>query len=129
MQDELDQINGNKMAIENRRFERQKEELKGNAGALAIASQIHAEKVKEINAEKKKESTTKNNATSVKAYEKKSSASVSASASQTSGGNTVTIRFESPTGRQASGSFAQADVTSVIEILKEAAERGLPPTF
>lgn len=38
----------------------------------------------------------------------------------------ITIRFELPSGKTAQGSFTQNDSTNLINILKEAASRGLP---
>lgn len=45
---------------------------------------------------------------------------------QISQNQTITIKFELPSGKSAQGSFSKADSTNLISILQEAAMRGLP---
>ena len=115
-------MNGNKIAIENRRYEKQKAELADNLQALALAQKIHAKNIATINAENQKNSTNSS-----------SSQNTPIGANQTSpisnSSNVITIKFQSPNGREVQGSFQHADVTTMIDILKEAASRGLPPTL
>jgi TP901 family phage tail tape measure protein len=119
--DELDQMNGNTLGVENRRFKKQQAGLDGSA--QPIAQQIHAKKVAAIQAEKAKETASNNNTNSSEIVTNQTPQT------QSNNSNTVTIKFQSPTGREASGSFARADVASVVDILKEAAARGLPPSL
>ena len=136
LKDEVDGENGDKSAIENRRYQKQQKELAGNSEALALAQKSHAKKQATINAEKQKErqaEQAQSNAKNTPLSSSNTAANDTNSSQQTTqnsqNSNVVTIKFESPTGRQASGSFARADVTSVIDILKEAAARGLPPSL
>lgn len=131
LQDELDQMNGNTLGVENRHFKKQQSGLGANSEAQALAQKIHAKKVAAIQAEKTKADKEKSNAAS--GSENSSSSGVQSthqtSQAQSNNSNTVTIKFQSPTGREAQGSFASADVASVVDILKEAAARGLPPSL
>lgn len=129
--DEFDQMNGNTLGVENRHFKKQQSGLGANSEAQALAQKIHAKKVAAIQAEKTKADKEKSNAASGSENSRSNGTQSTnqASQAQSSGGETILIKFQSPTGLEAQGSFARADVASVVDILKEAAALGLPPSL
>jgi hypothetical protein len=125
LKDEVDGSNGNQAAIENRRYQKQQKELAGNSEALALAKKAHDKKVAAINAEKQKAQQTEQTQSATS----NQTATTSSNQAQQNNSENIVITFKLPTGREAQGSFARADATTVVEILKEAANRGMPATF
>ena len=113
------QLSGDKVGLENQAWKKEQADLSGNSTALEIARQNHLARLKAINAEKTNSATPNPTPTT------------SSNPIQSSQNNaeTIVITFKSEAGREAQGSFARADATTVIEILKEAANRGMPATF
>jgi hypothetical protein len=124
LQDEIDNMDGNTIEIENRRFKKQIDSLAGNEAAKALAYKIHERKLESLKADKEKTTIT-NNTNSAVTNNFEQTAQTQSSSSH----GTIEIKFQSPTHGEISGNFAKNDAGRIVEMLQAAASRGMPASL